>query len=94
MPKSDSRAVAETLRELARGREHVVPKPAPGFASSHLYEALVNGICYGYFSNAAAAADTVKYWTGRLPREQSLQCNLPPRTSQQKIDGPKRRCCR
>jgi len=78
MPKSDSRALSETLRGLAREKERAVPKPAPSFASRHPHEAVVNGISYGFFSNAAAAADTVKYWTGRLAWEQRLRRDLPP----------------
>jgi len=56
-----------------------MPGERPTFASRHPHAALVNGICYGYFSNPEAAADTAQFWAWKLAQEQRLQCNLPPR---------------
>ena len=78
MRRCNSRALAVIQHASAR-EQHAIPKPAPSFASRHPYEAVVNGISYGYFSNATAAADTARYWANKLAREQSLQCHLPPR---------------
>ncbi len=78
MQRCGSRALAAIQHASAR-EEHAIPEARPSFASRHPYEAVVNGISYGFFSNAAAAADTVRYWIGRLAREQRLQRDLPPR---------------
>ncbi len=87
MQKGGSHFLAEILVGSLRG-EHAVSEPRPSFASRHRYPAVVNGVCYGYFSSPEAAADTVKFWANNLACEDHQQGSPPTGEAQPAPEDP------